>query len=180
MNSSCLLTFANRTDQALKRFSLTIAWVYVILIVAIISQIILRRGFHNGFIALEELQWHLYAVWVMFGMVYTQVLDCHVRVDLVHQNLSRRKQLYIEIFGLLLLAMPLIGSLMINSFDFVYESWRVGETSDSTQGLDYRWIIKGVIPASAGLLLLAMLSRIMRSIAELISPPPSPLNTEVT
>ncbi len=170
MNSTLLLAFADRTDQILKRFSLTIAWVYIFLIVAIITQIILRRGFHNGFIALEELQWHLYAAGVMFGMVYTQILDCHVRVDLLHQTFSRRRKHYVEIFGLLLLAIPFIGTLFINSFDFVYESWRVGETSDSPQGLGYRWIIKGVIPASSGLLLLAFASRILRSIAELLSP----------
>jgi TRAP-type mannitol/chloroaromatic compound transport system permease small subunit len=164
-----LLAFAERTDQLLKRFSLTIAWVYILLIIAIIAQIILRRGFHNGFIALEELQWHLYAAGVMFGMVYTQVLDCHVRVDLLHHTFSQRKKHYVEIFGLLFLATPFIGTLFINSFDFVYESWRVGESSDSPQGLDYRWFIKGVIPASSGLLLLAFLSRILRSIAALLS-----------
>ncbi|HCH31431.1 MAG TPA: C4-dicarboxylate ABC transporter [Oceanospirillaceae bacterium] len=147
-----------------------VAWVYIALIIAIIAQIILRRGFHNGMIALEELQWHLYAIGVMFGMVYTQVENAHVRVDILHQNMKPRTKHWVEIFGLLFLAMPFIGTVLINSFDFVYEAWRVNESSDSPSGLPYRWIIKGVIPASCSLLLLAMFTRLLRSIDGLRSP----------
>jgi len=170
MQPSILITFADRVELLLKRSGQAIAWVYIALIIAIISQIILRRGFHNGMIALEELQWHLYAIGVMFGMVYTQVSDAHVRVDLFHQKMSPIAKHWVEIFGLLFLAMPFIGTVFINSFDFVYEAWRVGETSDSQSGLPYRWIIKGVIPASCGLLLLAMFTRLLRSIEGLRRP----------
>ena len=170
MSQSLLLTFANRTDQLLKRSGQMVAWVYIALIIAIITQIILRRGFHNGMIALEELQWHLYAIGVMFGMVYTQVENAHVRVDLLHQKMKPRTKHWVEIFGLLFLAMPFIGTVLINSFDFVYEAWRVNESSDSPSGLPYRWIIKGVIPASCSLLLLAMFTRLLRSIDGLRSP----------
>jgi len=170
MRPSILLTFADSIELLLKRSGQAISWVYIALIFAIITQIILRRGFHNGMIALEELQWHLYAIGVMFGMVSTQVSDAHVRVDLFHQKMSPKAKHRVEIFGLLFLAMPFIGTVLINSFDFVYESWRVGESSSSQSGLPYRWIIKSVIPASCSLLLLAMFTRLLRSIDGLRNP----------
>lgn len=164
------LNAADGIDSLIKRISHTLCWAYILLIIAIITQVVLRRGFHNGFIAIEELQWHLYAVGVMFGMAYTQVLDAHVRVDLVHQNMRPRTQHWIEIFGLLFLAIPFIGTLFLNSFEFVYEAWRVNEGSDSPSGLPWRWLIKAVIPASCGLLLLAFVSRILRSVHALRNP----------
>ncbi|MDP6189374.1 MAG: TRAP transporter small permease subunit [Gammaproteobacteria bacterium] len=170
MNKSVLLTVADTIDTGIKRISNIIAWTYVLLIIAIISQIVLRRGFHAGLIALEELQWHLYAIGVMFGMAYTQVLDKHVRVDLLHQNMTLRTQQWVEIMGILLLAIPFIGTLFLNSFDFVYESWRVSERSWSPSGLAFTWAIKAVIPLSCGLLLLAFVSRLARSIQQLRAP----------
>ncbi|MDP6968888.1 MAG: TRAP transporter small permease subunit [Gammaproteobacteria bacterium] len=172
MNKSVLLTIADAIDAGVKRTGNIIAWTYILLIIAIISQVILRRGFHSGLIALEELQWHLYAIGVMFGMAYTQVLDAHVRVDLLHQNMRHRTQQWIEIIGILLLAIPFIGTLFINSFDFVYESWRVSERSWSPSGLPFTWAIKAVIPLSCGLLLIAFVARIARCIHLLRTPAP--------
>jgi len=164
MHKPLLLSLADNIDTGIKRIGNVIAWAYILLIIAIITQIVLRRGLHSGLIALEELQWHLYAVGVMFGMAYTQVLNSHVRVDIVHQNLRPRTQHWIEIFGLLCLAIPFISTVFINSFDFVYEAWRVNEESSSPSGLPWRWLIKAVIPASCAMLLLAFLARLARSI----------------
>ncbi len=47
----------------------------VVLIVAIIVQVVLRYVFGLGLVQLEELQWHLYAVNVIFGMAYCQAAD---------------------------------------------------------------------------------------------------------
>ncbi len=170
MSHTISLRAAEGIDSLIKRISHILCWSYLFLVIAIITQVVLRRGFHNGFIAIEELQWHLYAVGVMFGMAYTQILDAHVRVDLIHQNLRPKTQHWIEIFGLLCLAIPFIGTLFINSFEFVYEAWRVNEGSDSPSGLPWRWLIKGVIPASCGLLLLAFVSRLLRSVHGLRNP----------
>lgn len=59
MHPSILITFSDRVEHLLKRSGEAIAWAYMALIIAIVAQITLRRGFHNGMIALEELQWHL-------------------------------------------------------------------------------------------------------------------------
>ncbi|MFD1382998.1 TRAP transporter small permease subunit [Rhodanobacter aciditrophus] len=143
------------------------AWAYVALIVVILAQVILRYGFNHGMVLLEELQWHLYAIGVMFGVSYAQVTNSHIRVDLFHATLSQRARHGWEIFGIVFLLFPFIYVVFDTSLPFVYDAWRIGETSASPTGLSYRWLIKSVIPLSFALLFLASLARLIRTIAAL-------------
>lgn len=151
-------------DKFIVKISQGIAGVYVALVLVIVTQVALRKGFSSGLVALEELQWHLYAVGVMFGLSYAQVCNAHVRVDLFYSGFRITSRRIIEIIGTLVLVLPFIGVIFIHSLDFVYESWRVGERSDSPSGLPWRWAIKSVIPLSMALLGLAVLSRLNREI----------------
>jgi TRAP-type mannitol/chloroaromatic compound transport system permease small subunit len=150
-------------DKLIKTVGHTAAWLNVVLILVIITQVILRYVFHRGFVALEELQWHLYAIMIMFGLSYGIVSNSHIRLDLFHRNFSPRKKEIVELLGLLLLLMPLVVILFLHSLDFVATSYRIGERSDSPLGLPYRWIIKSIIPISMSLLAVAALSRIVRA-----------------
>lgn len=144
------------------------AWTYVVLMAVIITQVVLRYGFNHGLVLLEELQWHLYAVGVMFGISYAQVTNSHIRVDILHMRFSRRAQHIWEILGILLLMMPFIYVVFDGSLPFVYDSWRINESSASPTGLPYRWLIKSVIPISFGLLFIAALARLIREITGLV------------
>ncbi|MGF1763082.1 TRAP transporter small permease subunit [Aliivibrio kagoshimensis] len=160
--SSGSLLLAEKIEQLVKGSAKIFAWANVILILVIITQVIMRKGFSNGLIVLEELQWHLYAIAVMFGISYAQLTNQHVRVDLFHHKFSERTKSMVEIAGLICLAMPFIFTVIVHSLDFVYESWRINERSSAPSGLPYRWIIKGVIPVSFTLLFLACVAKIIR------------------
>ncbi|MCZ4292856.1 TRAP transporter small permease subunit [Vibrio sinaloensis] len=154
-------------EKAIVSASRLLAWTNLVLVAVIIIQVVLRKVFSNGQIALEELQWHLYATAVMFGTAYAQVTNLHVRVDLFYHKFSPRKQAIIDILGLALLAIPFVLVVILHSYDFAYESWRVNESSASPSGLPYRWIIKSIIPLSFSMLLLSMIARILRNIETL-------------
>lgn len=158
---------ADQLDGFILKFSHLVAWCYAALILTIITQVVLRKGFSNGLIALEELQWHLYAVGVMFGVSYAQINNAHVRVDLFHSGFSLRTKRIIEITGTLTLILPFIGVVFLHSLDFVADSWRINESSDSPSGLPWRWVIKSVIPFSFALLALAVISRLIRDSVQL-------------
>jgi len=153
---------ADSIDQMIRRIGMTVAWVYVVLVLVIILQVVLRKGFSSGLIMLEELQWHLYATGVMFGLSYAQVNNSHIRVDLFYSHFRKRTKYIVEILGILLLVMPFIAIVFLHSLDFVADAWRINEHSDAPSGLPWRWAIKGVIPITFGLLALAMLSRLIR------------------
>ncbi len=155
---------ADLIDKFILKTGSWIAWCYALLVAVIILQVVLRYGFARGLVVLEELQWHLYAVGVMFGISYAQATNSHIRVDLLHTRLSRKTQRIFEILGILLLLMPFIAVIFIHSLDFVADSFRINERSDAPTGLPYRWLIKSVIPISFAMLFLAALSRLLREI----------------
>ncbi len=161
------LAISDYLDNALKRIGHVIAAVYVVLVLVIITQVILRKGFSSGLIVLEELQWHLYALGVMFGLSFAQVTNTNVRVDLFYASYQPKTKHIIEILGNLLLVLPFISIVVLHGIDFTMDAWRVNEHSDSPSGLPYRWAIKAVIPASFALLGIAVISRIIRDFSQL-------------
>jgi TRAP-type mannitol/chloroaromatic compound transport system permease small subunit len=153
---------ADAIDNFVKKVSHGIAWVYVLLILVIITQVFLRKGFASGQIWLEELEWHLYAIGVMFGLAYAQINNAHVRVDLFYSNFSRNTKHIIDIIGVLFFVLPFIYIIFIHSLDFVADAWRTGEASESPSGLPFRWLIKSAIPASMVFFALSSMSRLIR------------------
>ncbi len=159
---------ADAIDKFIQRIGQTIAWTYVLLVLVIILQVTLRKGFSSGLIALEELQWHLYSIGVMFGLSYAQTTNSHIRVDLFYARLRVRTKRIIEVVSIVTLVLPFIIVIFLHSLDFVAEAWRVNESSEASSGLPWRWLIKSVIPLSFGLLGLAVISRFIRDITLLI------------
>ena len=156
--------FCDFIDAIIRRVGHFIMWTNIILIFVIILQVVLRYGFGHGLVLLEELQWHLYALGIMFGTSYAMMMDSHIRVDIVHARLSEKWRNRWDLFGITFLLLPFAIVIFHQSLDFVYESWRVNERSDAPMGLAWRWAIKGVIPVSFGLLIIATLSRAVRII----------------
>ena len=140
------------------------------LLAVIVGQVALRYGVGRGLVVLEELQWHLYAVGVMFGVSYAEATDSHIRVDVVSVRLSARTRTLWEIFGIVAFVFPFLFVVFYHSLDFVAESWRLNERSDAPLGLPWRWAIKSVIPASFAVLALAVFARLVRDVASLVRP----------
>ncbi|MGB1236894.1 MAG: TRAP transporter small permease subunit [Pseudomonadales bacterium] len=163
------LRLVETVDRAIQAVGRIVCWLYVALIAVIIVQVVLRKGFSSGLIVFEELQWHLYAAAVMFGLAHAQTTNSHIRVDLLYSKFGARTKGVIDTLGILFLALPFVAVIFIHSLDFVYDAWRIGEHSDSPSGLPYRWLIKGVIPASMALLALALCNRIYRNLLTVFS-----------
>ncbi len=146
-------------------------WIWVILLLVIIGNVILRYAFSQGMIELEELQWHLYAIGWLMGLSSTFIVDGHVRVDVLHGRLSYKSKMWFELTGLMVLFLPFIIFVLWYSLDLVALSWSTNEHSTSANGLPARWIIKGFLTFSFSLLCLAGISRFIKVVASLKSPP---------
>jgi len=154
--------FSDALDALIRGIGHIVMWANGILVFVIILQVVLRYGFGHGLVILEELQWHLYALGIMFGASYAQMTDSHIRVDIIHARLSDKWKLRWDLFGIIVLLLPFIIIIFHQSLDFVYDSWRVNERSDAPLGLPWRWAIKSVIPISFALLGVATVSRAAR------------------
>ncbi len=138
------------------------SWVWLGLIAVIVVAVLLRFVFGIGRIELEELQWHLYAVGFLMGIVACTGLDRHVRVDVFRERMSGRARDWIDFYGILLLQLPFLALVLWSALPFVADSFFAGERSASAGGLPFRWILKSMLPISFVLLVLAALSRLVR------------------
>ena len=155
--------FSAKIESVIDRIGRWSSVFNVILIAAIIIQVVLRYVFGLGLVQLEELQWHLYAVNVIFGLSYCLTADSHIRLDLVYERLSRRTREKIEILGIIFLLMPLIYVIFYHSIDFLWEAIRTHERSDSPVGLCCRWIPKGLIPIAMVMLFASASARLVKA-----------------
>ncbi|MCH9044578.1 MAG: TRAP transporter small permease subunit [SAR324 cluster bacterium] len=94
---------------------------------------------------IQELEWHFHTALFTLVLGYCFVNNRHVRVDLVRENLSFRKQAWIEFLGCSFFLIPYCLIVGYFAFDYAYSAFLVGEISPSTVGLHYRWIIKFVL-----------------------------------
>jgi len=139
-----------QAERALNRFSDMLGFVsailFLLMLVNVFIDVVMRYAFNDVSIAMQEMEWHLFAAMFMLGVPYTLRAEGHVRVDLIFERVSEKAQAWIDIFGCLLLLLPF--SLLVGYYGigFAYEAFDLGETSGDPGGLSHRWIIKAVIP----------------------------------
>ncbi|GGB80668.1 C4-dicarboxylate ABC transporter [Marinobacterium zhoushanense] len=138
------------------------SYIWVVLMLLIVGNVVMRYILGTNFIALEELQWHLFAIGFMLALSYCIVHDDHVRVDVVAENLNWRKRAVIEFLGISLFFLPFCGFVLAYAWPFVERAYQIGEVSAAPGGLPARWLIKSVILFAFGLMILAAVARLFR------------------
>ncbi len=137
-----------------KKIGSVVSWLSLILVLVVCYDVIVRYVFKESSVALQELEWHLFALLFLVGAAYTLQLDAHVRVDLFYTRLTESKKAFIDFIGSLLFLIPFCLLAIYSSFDFVKFSFIVKETSPDAGGLPARYILKAIIPISFFFLLL--------------------------
>jgi len=158
-------------DWLIRTIGDAVSWLWLVLMLIIVTNVTLRYAFGEGRVELEELQWHFYAVGFLFGLSYCMVFDSHVRVDIFHARFRLRTKAWVELFGILLFLTPFIYFILRYSIPFVERAYSIGEVSDAPGGLPMRWLIKAALPAAFCLLALSTLSRLLRVTALLFGLP---------
>ena len=125
--------------------------------------VVLRYGFGQASIPMQELVLHLNAAAFLLGGAYALVRDRHVRVDILQQRWSPRTRAIVELAGIALLLVPFCLFLFWVSLDYVAAAWRLREGSREAGGLPGVYLVKALIPISALLLLIAGVARALRS-----------------
>ncbi len=136
-------TAINHFSEYLGKFA---ALLFILLLFNVFYDVMMRYIFNDVSIGMQELEWHLYSAIFMLGIPYTLYKNGHVRVDIIYDNLSARKQAWIDLLGTLFLLIPFTVLVANYGIDFAIESYKLGERSGDPGGLLYRWIIKAVIP----------------------------------
>jgi len=138
--------------------------ILLLMILNVFYDVVMRYAFHNSSIAMQEMEWHLFAILILFGTSYSLKENAHVRVDFLYEKFSEKTKAIINIIGTIMFLLPFTGLIIYGSYDFVMDSYSVNETSGDPGGLKYLWMIKATIPVSFTVLFLEGLNYIIKNI----------------
>ena len=139
----------------------------ILLILNVAYDVVMRYVFHDSSIAMQEMEWHIFAVIMLYGTGYALRHNAHVRVDFVYDRLSERKQAWINIMGTIFFLLPLVALVIYGSWEFVMDAYTTNEISQDPGGLPYRWLIKAQIPFAFIFLVLCAIDFILHNISVL-------------
>ena len=172
-----LLALAHGIDAVNLAIGRVLCWLTLIVAVVSAANAISRKVFQVGSNAWLELQWYLFGAIFLLASGYTLLKNGHVRVDILAQKLSKRHQIWIEIFGVLCFLLPISTLIMWLSWPMFWESWVSHETSSDAGGL-VRWPVKLLIPIGFCLLIAAGISHLIKCIGFLAGECPDPTQRE--
>ncbi|MGI9570233.1 MAG: TRAP transporter small permease subunit, partial [Desulfobulbia bacterium] len=120
----------------------------LLMIFNVFYDVIMRYFFRNSSVGMQEMEWHLFSIIILFGVSVALKDEGHVRVDFLYEKYSARKKAMINILGTLFFLLPLALLVATGSVGFVMDSFSINEISEDPGGLTHRWIIKAMIPFS--------------------------------
>lgn len=120
---------------------------------------------------LLDVQWHIFALIVLFGGVYAFRDNSHVAVDVFSSGLPPRAKLALRLFGDLVFLLPFCVIIAWYGYGFAVKAF-VSSEGSTYGGLLDRWMIKAAIPAAFALLGLCALLRALSTVLELADPSP--------
>ncbi|MFQ5603574.1 MAG: TRAP transporter small permease subunit [bacterium] len=141
-------------DLLNEKVGYSVSWLTTALVVLVCYDVFTRYLLKKSSIAVQELEWHLFAIIFLLGAAYTLKHDRHVRVDVLYLKFSPKIQAWINFFGSLVFLIPFSILAIYTSKNFVLNSFLINETSPDPGGLPARFIIKVCIPLGFFLLFL--------------------------
>ena len=141
-----LLKIEKTMDRIIDAVGYLTGVLLVLMILNVAWDVMLRYVFHDSSIAMQELEWHTFAVIMLYGTGYALRHNAHVRVDFLYDRMTVRKQAWINILGTIFFLLPLALLVIYGSWEFVMDAYTTNEISEDPGGLPYRWIIKAQIP----------------------------------
>jgi len=147
------------------------SWLTLAMVVVTFVVVILRYAFDTGLIWLQESVVWMHAVVFMLGAAYTLQQEEHVRVDIFYRDMSARRRALVNLFGVIAFIFPLCVFFLIESFDYVAASWRIGEVSREAGGLPFPFVplLKSALLVMPVAVMLQGISMVLRSVSTLRS-----------
>ena len=147
-------TFTEATGRA-------ISWLTLAMVALVVVVVVLRYCLGLGSIALQESVTYIHATVFMLGLAFTLKRGGHVRVDIFYRQLSPRHKALVDLVGGLLFLLPVSVLIFVASWDYVFASWVIGETSAENTGLPFVYLLKT-------LMLIMPVTLSLQGIAEII------------
>ncbi len=173
-----LKRLANLVDGLNDKIGYGIKWLALIMVLVGAGTAVLRYfgrglGLSLNLTPPTELQWYLFSLIFLLGAAYGLNQNVHVRVDVLYEKLSAKKQAWVDLVGTVIFLLPFSLVMLYLSWPAVRSSVQLMETSPDPGGLP-RWPIKIVILFAFGLLALQGFSQIVKQVEIIRGVAPEP------
>ena len=122
-----------------------LAWFAILIVLIQFIVVLMRYVFGIGSIWMQELIVYLHAFLFMLASAYTFSKEGHVRVDIFYREAHPRTKAKVNLFGALLLVIPVCLLIVYVSWTYVANSWAILEGSAETSGIQARFLLKSAI-----------------------------------
>lgn len=164
-----IILVCDKINEWMGHFSVSFAVFFFVLI--IFGGVILRYFFNTSFVALAELEWHVFAFIFLIGAGYTLLHDGHVRVDILYSMMSHKSKAWVDLIGVLIFLIPSCYVVLTTTIPWVIVSYEIGEVSLDTGGLPARFLIKATLPVGYALIFIQGVSLFLKSLLTILDKP---------
>jgi len=161
-----LLKFASGMDWLSERFAQIASYTVLLSAMICAGNAFIRYGVDWSSNGMLEIQWYLFAWMVMVGAPYVLKVNEHVRVDLLYGKLKGNGPVYVDIFGIIIFLLPIMGYMAYLSFPYFLNTMMSGEMSQNAGGL-IRWPAVLALPVGFAMVWLQGLAELIKRVAYL-------------
>jgi len=155
-----LLTVSRIIDAANLRIGKFLSWLIVVAVVVSATNATVRKVFDTSSNAWLELQWVLFSAVFLLCSPWTLLANEHIRIDILNNLMPKRVRDTIDLVGHALFLLPLTVIMIVTSYPFFLQSYRIDEQSQNAGGLP-QWPAKSLV-------LLGFVALFFQGISELI------------
>jgi TRAP-type mannitol/chloroaromatic compound transport system permease small subunit len=157
------LVIAERIESVIDLFGKVASWLTLSIVLLIVVNVILRYSMSYGSVWAQELEWHLLAAMILFGISFSLLRGDNVRVDLFYANYTPQKKYIVDLVSAILTIIIAVFFVKL-SINYVGQSFSIGEKSPDPGGIPMRWLVKSLIPIGFSLLALQGFAEMLRVI----------------
>ena len=131
----------------------TVAWLTIAMVLLTFTIVVLRYGFNLGWIWLQESLTYIHVLVFTVVAAWTLQQDGHVRVDIFYARMAPAKRALVDLLGSVLFLVPFCIFILVISWPYVANSWKLLESSREAGGLPLVFLLKSLIMVMPLLLL---------------------------
>jgi len=161
---SILLKLSRLIDALNEFVGRWLAWLVLAAVLISAGNAAVRKVFDTSSNAWLEIQWYLFAAVFLLAAGYTLLRQEHVKIDVVLGRFSRRTQVKVELFGLLVFLLPFVVVVIDLIWPLLVRAYETKEMSSNAGGL-IRWPVYALIPIGFALLGLQGVSEVIKRVA---------------
>ena len=164
---SVLLSLSRLIDRITERIGHALYWLILVTVIISAANAVVRKAFNYSSNSYLEAQWYLFSAVFLGAAGYTLLRNEHVRIDVIAGRLSRRAQVWIDIFGTIFFLLPMAILIGWLGWPLFVDSYVRNEVSSNAGGLTI-WPARLLVPVGFFLLAMQGISELIKRVAFLM------------